>query len=110
MNDRTKLAQLHVISQLMLDIRLVALEKAARARQASLDHLAELDRPQPATDLGPIVAGEVGMRYQFWADQRRSSINMELARQTVEWSEARQEAAHAFGRNQVIGKLGKPKH
>jgi hypothetical protein len=45
------------------------------------------------------------MRYALWADQRRSEINLVLARQTVEWVEARQEAARAFGRNQVLQKL-----
>lgn len=105
MNDKAKLAQLQQVSQLILDIRLLALDKAFRARQASLDHLAELNRPQPPTDLSPIVASEVAMRYQNWADQRRSAINLDLARQTAEWAEAKHDAALAFGRNGVIGKL-----
>lgn len=105
MRNREKLGQLRQVSQLMLDIRLLALERAAQARQASLDHLAELNRPIPPTDLNPIVAGEVAVRYQFWADQRRSDINLTLARQTADWVEARQNAARAFGRNAVIGKL-----
>lgn len=105
MNEREQLARLQQVSQLMLDVRLLALEKVARARQASLDHLDQLNRPVPLTDLDPVVAGEVGMRYQNWADQRRSAINLELARQTVEWSEARDSAGLAFGRNAVIAKL-----
>lgn len=105
MNEREKLAQLHQVSQLMLDVRLFALDIAARARQSSLDHLAELNRPSPQTDLDPVVGGEVAMRYQRWADQRRSAINLDLARQTAEWAEAREGAAMAFGRNAVIGKL-----
>lgn len=105
MSEREKLAQLRQVSQLRLDISLLAVEKAAQARQASLDHLATLNRPLPPTDLDPIRAGEVTLRYQNWADQRRSAINMDLARQTVEWEEARQNAAVAFGRDQVIGKL-----
>ena len=74
-------------------------------RQANLDHLAELNRPAPETDLDPVVGGEVGMRYQNWADQRRSAINIDLARQTAEWAEARESAGLAFGRNAVIAKL-----
>ncbi len=105
MTQRAKLAQLHEVSQLLLDVRLLALDKAARARQASLDRLADLNRPAPPTDLNPIAAGEVAMRYQSWADQRRAAINLDLARQTAEWSEARLDAAQAFGRNAVIGKL-----
>ena len=45
------------------------------------------------------------MRYQLWADQRRSAINLILARQTAAWSEARKDAAEAFGRDAVIAKL-----
>jgi hypothetical protein len=105
MSDREKLDKLHQISQLMLDIRLFALEQAARARQASLDNLADLNKPHPAHDLNPIVAGEVVMRYENWADERRADINMTLARQTATWAEARQEAALAFGKDSVIRKL-----
>lgn len=105
MSEREKLGQLRQISQLRLDISLMAVEKAAQARQASLDHLAVLNRPLPPNDLDPIRAGEVTLRYQNWADQRRSAINLELARQTAAWEEARQDAALAFGRDQVIGKL-----
>ena len=105
MNDREKLAQLRLVSQLMLDVRLLKLERASQSRQESLEHLAELNRPAPPTDLNPVTAGEVAMRYQQWADQRRSAINLVLARQTAEWNEARKDAAEAFGRNSVIGKL-----
>lgn len=105
MNDKEKLRRLGQISALMRDTKMQLLETAARARQASLDRLAELDRPAVPNDLPPIVAGEVAMRYALWADQRRSEINLVLARQTVEWQEARQEAALAFGRDQVVQKL-----
>ena len=108
MTRREKLGQLQLIAQVILDVKLLALDKAAKARQASLDHLAALNRPSPPTDLGPIVAGEVEMRYQNWADQRRSAINLDLARQTADWAEAKRDAALAFGRNSVIGKLRGP--
>jgi hypothetical protein len=105
MKDREKLAQLRHISQVLLEVRLLALDQAAKARQTSLDHLAELNTPAVQTDLNPIVAGEVTLRYENWADHRRSEINLVLARQTADWVEARQNAALAFGRNSVIGKL-----
>ena len=107
MNDREKLGKLRHISQLMLDVRLMKLERASQARQESLDHLAFLNRPAAPTDLNPMVAGEVTMRYQLWADQRRSAINLMLARQTADWTEARRDATEAFGRDSVIGKLQK---
>jgi hypothetical protein len=105
MSERAKLVQLQQVSQVMLDVRLLALDRAAKARQASLDHLADLNKPATPTDLNPVVAGEVAVRYENWADHRRSEINLALARQTVDWVEARQHAALAFGRNAVIGKL-----
>ncbi len=105
MSEREKLLRLAEVAGLIYDTRLLALEKAARARQNSLDRLAEINRPAPDTDLPPVTAAEVAMRYELWADQRRSEINALLARQTAEWNEARQAAAQAFGRNQVVGKL-----
>ncbi len=105
MSHREKLDQMRQISRLMLDVKLFALEQAARARQTSLDHLAELNKPHPAPDLNPVVAGEVRVRFEHWADLRRSDINLTLARQTAVWAEARQDAAQAFGRDSVIGKL-----
>ena len=105
MTDREKLWQIATLSQLVLDGRLATLERVSRARQLSLDHLTELNRQLPPTDLPAIVAGEVAMRYQLWADQRRSEVNLLLARQTVEWVGARQAAAQAFGRNQALNGL-----
>lgn len=105
MSEREKLTRLAEVSQLMLDAKMLSLEKAARARQTSLDRLAELDRPVACGDMEPVRAAEVAMRYALWADQRRSEINSILANQTVTWVEARQEAARAFGRNQVVKKL-----
>ena len=106
MSEREKLRRLAEVSGLLLDTKLFAVEKAARARQNSLNRLAELELPAAPTDLPPVLAQEIAMRYQLWADQRRSEINLVLARQSAEWAEAKQEAAQAFGRNQVVGKLG----
>ncbi len=105
MTDRAKLARLVALSSLILETRLLTLEAAARARQNSLDRLAEVNRPSAAANLALVAAAEVALRYELWADQRRSEINTVLARQTAEWEEARQEAARAFGRNQVLGRL-----
>ncbi len=106
MNDPEKLRRLAEISGLLLDTKMLAVERAARARQNSLNLLAELNQPASPTDLPPVLAAEVSMRYELWADQRRSEINLVLARQSAEWAEARQEAMQAFGRNQAVLKLG----
>ena len=106
MSDAEKLQRLAEVSSLLRDTKMLAMEAAARARQHSLDRMAELNRPATPTELPPLVAAEVAMRYALWADQRRSEINLILARQTVEWVGAQQEAARAFGRHQVVQKLG----
>ncbi len=105
MSDKAKLRRLAEVSNLILETRLLALETAARARQNSLDRLEQINKPSAPMNLPLVAAAEVSMRYELWADQRRSEINTVLARQTAEWDEARQEAARAFGRNQVLGKL-----
>lgn len=105
MSEKEKLGRLTEISQLLFDQKMMVLERAARARQASLDHLAELDRPMQAADLPMIQAQEISLRHALWADHKRREINVMLARQTAEWIEAREEAARAFGRNQVLNRL-----
>ena len=102
MKDREKLRRLAQISALLRGAKLHALQVAALARQASLDRLAALDAPQPLCDLPAIAAEEVALRYAIWADHRRSEINLGLARQTADWHRAQQDAALAFGRDQVV--------
>lgn len=105
MNEKEKLGRLAEITQLMLDQKMLVVEKAQRARQASLDRLSELDRPMPGTDLPLITAQEIALRHALWADHKRREINEMLARQTADWIEAREEASRAFGRNQVLNRL-----
>lgn len=102
-----KVARLCTLTDLLLDARLTHLQSAAAARAASLDRLADLDRPAAATDLPDLAAAEVGIRYQRWADQRRAEINLTLARQTAAWIEAREAAALAFGKSQALQGLAK---
>lgn len=107
MRDIEKLRRLGQISAFLQQSKLQALQRAALVRQESLARLAALDAPHSATDLPAVTAQEVALRYQVWADQRRSDINMGLARQTVAWQVARQAAALAFGRDQVVQALAK---
>lgn len=107
--DRKKIGRLRVLGELLLDARLATLKSAVAARRASLDRLADLDRPDTATGLSEMATAEVGLRYQKWADLRRAEINLTLARQTATWIEAREEAARAFGRAQALDRLAKPK-
>ena len=106
MSEREKLARLAEVAQLIYEQKMLVLERTARARQASLDRLAELDRPMPAADLPLIQAEEIALRHALWADRRRREINAQLALQTADWVEARDEAARALGRNQVLDRIG----
>ena len=104
MTRKADLARLAGLAQMMLDHRLAGLRAAAAAKAKSEARLAGLEQPS-APDLGPVAEAEVRLRYERWADARRSEINLALARQTLAWIEAREDAAQAFGRAQVLGKL-----
>ena len=104
MKPRADLARLAGLADLMLDQRLASLRAAAAARAQSEARLAGL-AAAPAPDLGPVVGVTVALAYDRWADARRAEINLTLARQTVEWIDARDGAALAFGRSEVLRKL-----
>ena len=105
MKDTERLHRLGQISALLRERKLHILQGAAQARQVSLDRLAALEAPMPAADLPSMAAEEVALRYAVWVDERRREINFTLARQTAEWHSALQEAAEAFGRDQVVQSL-----
>ena len=104
MSPRT-LRPLVEISQLMLDHKLAALTRAAAAREESRTRLAGLSRPLAETDLPLAAAAQAGLLYERWAEARRAEINLTLARQTVEWIEARDAARQAFGRADALRRL-----
>jgi hypothetical protein len=100
-----KLAVLQGLAQMVLDAQLAELRAIARAREASLTHLADLNRPFPESDLHPMVAAEAEIRFQRWADQRRAEVNQQLARQNVQLEDARLAAQTAFGRSTALSRL-----
>lgn len=102
---REKLAQLQGLAQMVLDAQLADLRAIARARDDSLAHLADLNRPFPASDLHPVAAAEAEIRFQRWADLRRAEVNQLLARQTVQMEVARGAAQLAFGRSTALARL-----
>lgn len=103
--DKQRLSGLQDLAQMVLDAQLAELRQIARARDESLAHLAELNRPFAETDLNPIAAAEAEIRFQRWADLRRAEVNQTLARQTVQLQEARSAAQTAFGRANALAKL-----
>lgn len=107
MNDTDRLRRLGLISALLREKKLHSLQGVTQARQESLKRLAVLDAPIAPADLPALAAEDVALRYAVWVQQRRSEINLDLARQTADWHHALQEAAQAFGRDQVVQGLAK---
>jgi hypothetical protein len=103
--DAQKLAGLQGLAQMILDGHLARVRAIARAREESLAHLADLNRPFEPSDLHPVAAAEAEMRFQRWADLRRAEVNQLLARQNVEMEEARSAAKLAFGRSSALSQL-----
>lgn len=98
-SDMIRLAEL---AQLVLDHRLSRLRSAASELERSRMQIAALDPAAAPADLEPMMAERVALTYSRWADQRRSELNLVVARQTADWMEARSEAQTAFGRVQAL--------
>lgn len=96
------MARMAELAQLVLDQRLGRLRSAAARLESSRQQIAALDLSSAPTDLEPVTAEKVALTYNRWADQRRSELNLVIARQTVDWMEARGEAQTAFGRVQAL--------
>lgn len=104
MSKKESHARLAVLSSLILDQHLAKLQACAVERNASLQRLRDL-APKPAHQLNEIALATTLLRYEGWADARRSEINQTLARQTAAWLEARTRAETAFGRSEVLRKI-----
>jgi hypothetical protein len=109
MSRAKDIAKLEDLSRLMLDDRLSRLRMAAALVEKSRMQIAALERSAAPDDMPPIAASQIALRFQLWADARRGELNVVLARQTVDWLDARQDARLAFGRVEalrgVVGRL-----
>lgn len=106
-DDRLK--RLGALADLVLDGELAALRRAQAAKLASEGQRDGLDRPGPVGDggLDGAAAALSHLSYQRWADARRSELNRQIARQTVEVEEATDAARKAFGRAQALSALAR---
>jgi hypothetical protein len=100
------LKRLHAIAGLILDQKLATLRTKAAARDASLSRLHAL-APKGMQNFESIAQMQMELRHESWAGARRAEINIKLARQTADWMEARHAAETAFGKAEVLRKLGK---
>lgn len=104
MKKSTRLANLKALAEMVRDQKLAKLQVCAAARAATLNRLADL-RPAEADPAESIAAVQARLRYEHWADLRRAEMNVVLARQTVQWMEAREDARTTFGRAEVLRQL-----
>ncbi len=95
-------AALQGLARLLLDHRLSRLRQAVDRCDQTRMQIAALDRPAEPDGLELAPSAQVSLRYQHWADVRRSELNTVLARQTAEWLAAREDARHAFGRAEAL--------
>ncbi len=102
MSKASDLARLAQVAQLMLDQRLGQLRTAAADLERSRMQLSAINQAAQPADLEPVTAEKVALTYARWADQRRSELNLVIARQTAGWLEARTDAQTAFGRVQAL--------
>ena len=102
MTRANDIAALQHLARLVLDHRLSQLRQAADKKGQSRMQISALEMTAGPPDLPPVAAGLVALRYQLWADVRRSELNTVLARQTAEWMAVREEARHAFGRSEAL--------
>lgn len=104
MNRKEKTKQLQQLATMLRDRDLAALRRSAAGCAATRALLAGLEAA-PAPDLEPLTAARVQQAHQIWADRRRAALNLQLARQTAEWLNCRQQAAHGFGKAEVLSRL-----
>lgn len=107
MNRRERLERLERMAQLAAVIRdstLAGLATASQRLDAARHALARHDAARtapPDTDPSP----QVEARHGEWRAARRARLNTDLARERAAWADARDRAAVAAGRADVVEKL-----
>lgn len=107
MKTDRKLRQLQEVAELIRDRDLSRLTRASKQKAQTESLLRVLDKAQPVTGLDPIVAARVGDRFGLWTTNRRILLNQQLARESVTWMAAKNDAKRSLGRADVLKKLAK---
>jgi len=82
--------------------RLARVGRRIEAVERKLAGLQRNGETESLTDLSPAVLEEVDMRWRAWVEQRRRSLNVELARLLSEREACRTDLAVAFGKLQAV--------
>lgn len=92
------------IADLLRDQKLEALRVAAARIAATEALIAGLAVPA-AADLPVLAEARAALRYEAWAERRRRELATVLQAEKAELRKRQADAAQAFGRAQVIGRL-----
>ncbi len=104
MNEKQR-ARLAQVADLLRDRKLAELRSAAQQLAATQVLRDSLDRPA-ARDLPEVAAALAALSYDVWAERRRQELDRLLAAQTARLHRQQAEAARAFGRAEVLDRLG----
>lgn len=106
MKKAQDIARLRHLTDMVLQAQLTQLKAAAALRQETLD---KIDAICPAPAMMDETFGASGaiaaLRYQTWAEARRTDLRQILAKQTADWLDARDNARTAFGKAQGFEKV-----
>ncbi|MFN6976603.1 MAG: hypothetical protein ACK4OP_00630 [Gemmobacter sp.] len=106
MSRAKRLADLAALAAMLRDARLATLAGTAARREAVLGALAALEAPEAAPEgMDPLTAARAAILHRHWAEERRRTLNIELARRTAVWMEARSKAMRDLGRAAALGRL-----
>lgn len=100
-------ARIEALARLAEFIREAELSRLARAAAAHEVVKRELVAHDAAAQNGEISDAWSKARHDAWRAHKRASLNTALARETALWLEARDAAARAVGRAEVLTKLAK---
>lgn len=104
-NDRRqRLEALKTAMAALREARLAELRQAAEARSRTLAMLQRIER-RTLVEPGDVAAHCAQSLHAQWQERQRRHLNLRLAAETAAWLTAREKAATAVGRDEVMGRL-----
>ncbi len=100
-----RLQRLTRMAAMVLDARSAEVQRTRAQRDALLEQRAALERP--AAEPADLAQARAALAYEGWAAQRRAEIDARLALHDRRLKAQMAEARRAFGRRQVLDRMGK---